>query len=123
MRIRLGAVVLVTLVQLAACGGGSSGGGGGSPVPRTNHNVTLSWAANHEKGVNSAGGGYHVMITGQPTVDVLFNGTTTPTSAPTIILQTGTYSATVTAFAALDAQGGQTGSVSAPSQTFIISVP
>jgi len=90
----------------------------------TNHTVTLAWAPNHEKGVNSTGGGYHVSISGQPTIDVLSSGSTAPTSTVTT-LQTGSYTVTVTAFAALDAQGTTTGagSVSAPSQSLIVNVP
>ena len=113
----------IAVLSIAACGG--HGGGGSSPPPPvvvTNHTVTLSWTANHEKGVNSTGGGYHVAISGKPTIDVLSSGSTAPTSTVTT-LQTGTYTVTVTAFAALDAQGGLTGSVSAPSQSLIVNVP
>jgi len=91
----------------------------------TNHSVTLAWAANHETGVNSTGGGYHVSITGKPTIDVPWvSGPTAPTSAMTT-LQTGTYTVTVTAFAALDAPGAPpgSGSVSAPSQALTVNVP
>src|SRR5258706_15710759 len=122
MKIRLAAVVLAASAPLAGCSGG---GGGSSPPPPpvvvTNHTVTLSWAPNHEKGVNSTGGGYHVSISGHAPIDVPF---TAPTSITTI-LQTGTYTVTVTAFAALDAQGSTTGagSVSAPSQSLIVNVP
>jgi len=121
MKIRLGAVVLIALAYLAGCGGG--GGGGSSPPPVTNHTVTLAWAPNHEKGVNSAGGGYQVAISGQPTINVPYvSAPAAPTSTVTI-LQTGTYTVTVTAFAALDAQGGLTGNVSAPSQSLVVNVP
>ena len=121
MKIRLGAVVLIALAQLAGCGGG--GGGGSSPPPVTNHTVTLAWAPNHEKGVNSAGGGYQVAISGQPTINVPYaSGPAAPTSTVTT-LQTGTYTATVRAYAALDAQGGSAGSLSAPSQSLIVNVP
>jgi len=89
----------------------------------TNHSVTLAWAANHEKGVNSAGGGYQVSISGQAApIDVSFNGSTTPTSTMTM-LQTGSYQVTVTAFAALDARGGSGPTVSAPSQSLTVNVP
>jgi len=89
----------------------------------TIHTVTLAWAPNHEKGVNSAGGGYRVAISGQPTIDVPFNsGLTAPTSTVTT-LQTGTYTVTVSAYAALDAQGGNTGSLSEPSQPLTVVVP
>jgi len=122
MKNRLAAVVLIALAQLAGCGGGG-GGGGGSSSPPGPHTVTLAWAANHETGVNSAGGGYHVSISGQPMINVPYvSGPTAPTSTVTI-LQTGTYTVTVTAFAALDAQGGLTGRFSAPSQSLIVNVP
>ena len=89
----------------------------------TNHTVTVAWAPNHEKGVNSTGGGYEVSISGQPTINVPYSsGPTGPTSTVTM-LQTGTYTVTVTAFAALDAQGGSTGSLSAPSQSLTVNVP
>jgi len=121
MKNRLAAVVLIALAQLAGCGGG--GGGGSSPPPVTNHTVTLAWAPNHEKGVNSAGGGYQVAISGQPTINVPYvSGLTAPTSTVTT-LSTGTYTVTVRAYAALDVQGGSAGSLSAPSQSLIVNVP
>jgi hypothetical protein len=89
----------------------------------TNHTVTLAWAPNHEKGVNSTGGGYQVSISGCPTMNVPYAaGPTAPTSTVTT-LQTGTYTVTVRAFAALDAQGGSATSLSAPSQSLIVNVP
>ncbi|MEK6209940.1 MAG: hypothetical protein AABM64_06120 [Pseudomonadota bacterium] len=113
-------VASLFVVVLSGCG---SGGDGSSPPPGTNHTVTLAWAPNHEKGVNSAGGGYEVAISGQPTINAPFtSGLTAPTSTVTT-LQTGTYTVTVSAFAALDAQGGSTGSLSAPSQPFTVIVP
>ena len=120
MKIRFGAVVVIASAYLAGCGGG---GGGGTPRPITMHAVTISWAANHEKGVNSTGGGYRVTISGQAPIDVLFNAGATPTSAPPVILQTGTYNVTVTAFAALDPQGGTTRTFSAASQILTVDVP
>jgi hypothetical protein len=89
----------------------------------TTHSVTLTWASNHERGVNSAGGGYQVSISGQPTIDVPFtSGSTAPTST-TVLLNTGTYTVRVRAYAALDAQGGSTGSLSAPSTPITVNVP
>jgi ABC-type glycerol-3-phosphate transport system substrate-binding protein len=121
MRNRLAAVVLIALAQLAGCGGG--GGGGGSNPPPGPHTVTLSWVPNHEKGVNSAGGGYQVSISGQPTINVPYvSGPAAPTSTVTT-LSTGNYTVTVRAYAALDAQGGGTGSISASSQSIIVNVP
>ncbi len=88
-----------------------------------NHAVTLAWTPNHETGVNSLGGGYHVAISGQPTIDVPYaSGPTAPTTTDTT-LQTGIYTVTVRAFAALDAQGGSAGSLSAPSQSLTVVVP
>jgi hypothetical protein len=111
-------LAVASLFVLSGCGGGD----GASPR-LTNHTVTLSWAPNHETGVNSAGGGYQVAISGQPTINVPFTfGLTAPTSTVTT-LQTGTYTVTVSAFAALDAQGGSSGSLSAPSQPFPVIVP
>lgn len=108
------------LIVLSGCGGGDEGS---SPAPAANHAVTLAWAPNHETGVNSAGGGYQVMISGQPTIIVPFtSGLTAPTSI-VVTLQTGRYLVTVSAFAALDAQGGDAGSLSEPSQPFTLIVP
>jgi len=89
----------------------------------TDHQVTISWAANREAGVNSAGGGYKVAISAQPVIDVPYaSGATTPTT--TIAhLPSGSYSVTVKAYAALDAQGGTSGTSSAASQSVPITVP
>jgi hypothetical protein len=100
----------------------SSCGREGSAWP-TPHQVTVAWAPNHEKGVNSSGGGYQVTISGQPTINVPYvSGLTAPTSTVTTLL-TGTYSVTVRAYAALDAHGGHTGSFSVPSQSLVVKVP
>jgi ABC-type glycerol-3-phosphate transport system substrate-binding protein len=111
---------IVLLFGVTGCGGG---GGGSSPPSVTSHTVTLAWTPNHEMGVNSAGGGYQVAISGQPTINVPYAaGPTAPTSTVTA-LQTGTYTVAVRAFSALDAQGGNTGSLSAPSQSLTVVVP
>lgn len=111
------------MVVLSGCGGGGSGDGGSSSPPGTIRTVTLTWAPNHETGVNSAGGGYQVAISGQPAINVPFtSGPSAPTSTVTT-LQPGTYTVTVSAFAALDAQGGSTGSLSEPSSPFTVIVP
>jgi hypothetical protein len=118
MKIRAISAVLLAAGAIAACGGGSSGGGGpppgGSSGPR---NVHISWFANHEKGVNSAGGGYTVSITGKAPVNL--------PSAQTsydIVLSPGSYVVTVQAFATLDPLGGAGGSTSAAS-TVNVTVP
>jgi hypothetical protein len=117
-------IVIAVLVSLAivACGGGGSAP---TPTPSTNHAVTLSWSPNHEKGVNSSGGGYKVMISGKSAaIDVPYISASgiTPTSTM-VTLSTGSYTATVSAYAALDVNGGATGSTSANSSSISIVVP
>lgn len=117
-RARLAGVALLVAAGISACGGG-----GGSPAPITTHSVTLAWLANRESGVNSAGGGYEVSISGKPTLVVPYTaGPAAPTST-IVSLTTGSYAVTVRAFAALDTQGGNTGSLSANSQLLIVNVP
>lgn len=106
-------------IVLSSCGSGE--GGSGAP-PGTNRTVTLAWTPNHETGVNSAGGGYQVAISGQPMLNVPFtSGLAAPTSTITTLMP-GTYTVTVSAFAALDEQGGSTGSLSEASQPFTVIV-
>lgn len=108
------------MAVVASCGSAKESS---TPPPVTDHVVTLAWAPNHETGVNSAGGGYQVMISGQPTIIAPFtSGLTAPTSV-VVTLQTGVYLVTVSAFAALDAQGGDAGSLSEPSQPYTLIVP
>jgi hypothetical protein len=109
---------IVSMFLLSACGGG----GGGGATPATNHKVTLTWSPNHEKGVNSLGGGYKVTISGQPApIDVPYISASgvSPTSTM-VTLSTGTYTAMVSAYAALDVNGGTTGSASATSSISIV---
>lgn len=115
--------VLSAVAALVFAGCSSGGGSSPPPPPPGSHVVTVSWAPNREAGVNQAGGGYRVDITGQPTVVVPWvSGALAPTTTD-VTLATGSYTVTVTAFAALDAQGGATGSTSAPSQPFHLVVP
>jgi hypothetical protein len=110
------ALLAQVVLTLAACGGSSS-------TSITSHHVTISWAANHERGVNASGGGYKVNVAGKPTIDVPYvSGAAAPTSTD-LTLTTGSYAVTVTAYALLDAQGGSTGSQSAPSQAYTLRVP
>jgi hypothetical protein len=122
------AVAMAVVLVLGACGGGGAGGGGttssggapGSGVPRS---VTIAWDANRETGVNSPGGGYLVAISGRPTLTVAYAlGAAAPTST-TVVLDPGTYAVTVRAYAALDPQGGNSGSQSAASQSLTVNVP
>ena len=120
MNTRIAAAALL-ITGLSACGGG----GGSAPPAPLPHSVTLSWQANRESGVNSTGGGYQVSISGQSVpINVPFNAAfgVTPTTTTTV-LYSGTYTATVRAYAVLDAQGGGTGSLSAPSASISIVVP
>ena len=134
------AVVVALLAAVAvSCGGG--GGGGESPPPGTPTpaptptptptptpipttslgpaTVTISWDANRESGVNRAGGGYQVSVSGQPTRDVPYaSGSAAPTST-VFTLSSGTYTVSVRAYAALDAQGGTTRTFSAASQSLV----
>lgn len=101
---------------LSACGGGSA-----SPPAPAWHDVTLSWTANHEMGVNLAGGGYIVTISGQSSVSITVPFESGVAAAPTITtsLYTGSYSASVTAYGK---QNGATVTTSAPA-TMTINVP
>lgn len=122
-------------IMLAACNDGvrtsagangeTSGGaaGGGAAVPSgPPRAVVLSWAPNHEKGVNSPGGGYEVAIGNGPTVDVAYvSGALAPTSV-TLSLAPGTHTANVRAYAALDMQGGGSRNFSAPAR-LTVNVP
>jgi ABC-type glycerol-3-phosphate transport system substrate-binding protein len=87
--------VLASIVglALAAC----SSGGGSSPQPQpapTTHVVTLSWIPNREAGVNKAGGGYRITISGQAPVDVPWTvGPLAPTSKDVTLPVTGDHGA------------------------------
>src|SRR5262245_37769856 len=117
MRLALRAIrgcgMLLCSLVLAACGGGGGGGDSGPPQART---VSVNWTSNRESGVNSAGGGYEVTISGQAPVDVPYtSGPLAPTSTSKF-LQPGTYTVTVRAYAALDPTGGTARTFSAPTQ-------
>lgn len=116
---KMGLILFVTLIStsLFGCGGGSS-----APTP-TSHTVNISWAANREAAVNSAGGGYTVAISGQSPINVPYvSGLAAPTTIAATLM-TGSYSVAVTAYSALNPPGGSTGSTSVPSAAFNFSVP
>jgi len=124
------AAACVFMVALSACGGGGGSSGGAGPSGSGSSSaqalapgaITIAWNANRESGVNSAGGGYEVSITGQPTVTVPYvSGASAPTSIA-VTLTSGSYLVSVRAFAALDAQGGASRTFSAP-QTMTLSIP
>lgn len=118
-------VVLASALFLSACGGGGGGSGSSSPPAPTptSHTVNISWAANREAAVNSAGGGYTVAISGQSPINVPYvSGLVAPTTSP-VTLMSGSYSVTVTAYSALNPTVGTTGSTSVASSAFTFSVP
>lgn len=118
---KAGIGILITAACVAGCGGGGGGGGGPSAPAGP---PTLVWAANHEKGVNSAGGGYQISISGQPPINVPYvSGAAAPTSLALTAVPKGTYTVSVRAFAALDASGGTTVTFSAPSASIVVNVP
>jgi len=105
---------VVSALALAACSS--------SVTPPTEHLVDVSWSPSRDSGVNRPGGGYRVEISGKAPIDVPYvSGLTAPTFVSTT-LWSGTYSVSVRAYGALDAQGGTTGTLSAPS-TRIVEVP
>lgn len=109
------AAIILLVAAASACGSSS--------VAPAGRDVVLSWNPNRESGVNGAGGGYRVAITGQPTVVVPYvSGPLAPTTT-TVHLSPGTYTVSVAAYAALDAQGGTSGTESAPSQAITVTVP
>ena len=117
MKIRFVAFALVLL--LPSCGGK----GGDNAPPPTERTVHISWAANRETAVNSAGGGYIVAINGQAPINMPYvSGAPAAPTTTTVTLMSGNYSGTVTAHSALNPPGGTTGSTSAPS-AFTFSVP
>lgn len=94
-------------------------------------NVSVSWAANLEKAVNTTGGGYVVAYSQSPSAgydeaDKLtvpyVSGPTAPVTA-TINIPPGTYYIKIYAFSALNAPGSSTGSLSNASVASIITVP
>jgi len=77
-------------------------------------NVLISWTANHETAVNSAGGGYRIDYSTDPsfpvgqttTVDVPYvSGPTAPVSAPLTGLAAGNYCIRITAYSTLNPTG------------------
>jgi hypothetical protein len=107
---------LLLVCAMSACGGSS-----GSPSP-SGRSVTISWTQNRETGVNKAGGGYRIGINTQTPIEVPYvSGSAAPTSY-TLTLQPGSYTISVVAYAALDTQGGATGSLSAPSTPYTLTV-
>jgi hypothetical protein len=104
----------------ATCPAGQLCSGGACASPPPPRLVDLRWDASHDRGVNQAGGGYLVDISGKGTIDVPYvTGAFAPTTVSTT-LSSGIYTVTVRAYAALDAAGGMTGSKSAPAQINLV---
>ena len=100
---------------LVACGGGG-GGGGADSAPAGPAAVTIAWNPSRESNVNRPGGGYEVAISGMATIDVPYaSGSAAPTST-IVTLPSGSFSITVRAYGALDAEGGATRTYSSASQ-------
>jgi hypothetical protein len=112
----LGTLLLVA--AMSACGGSAPG-----PTPGPSRSVTIKWNPNRETGVNMAGGGYKVNISGQAPITVPYaSGSTAPTST-SLPLPPGTYTVTVVAYAALDDLGGSAGKESKASIPYTLTVP
>jgi len=121
-------LMLFATLLLIACGGGGGTSGGGTPPAPTLHQVTLNWEQNLEADVNALGGGYKVAISGQPIINVPFPA---PLSI-TLTLPSGSYSAIVTAYSAIDPSTGMSDAnatltnatnLSRPSAPITIDVP
>jgi len=105
--------LLISLALLVSviigCGSGSGSGGGSSTIST----IAVSWIANGESGVNSAGGGYKVYhsttsgfsVSGAGFVDVPYvSGPIAPTTT-NLSLATGTHYIKVVAYSALNPSG------------------
>ena len=121
---------LLVLLASGAAGCGSGDGGAASGAPRS---VTISWAANHEAAVNTAGGGYVVYYSqssgfeagapGVAAVEVPYvSGALAPTTA-SLQLPSGTYYFRAVAYSALGHDGSPAGAQSAASAELQVVVP
>lgn len=92
--------LLTAACAAALLAGCSSGSSKPPPPPRPpgDRNIELAWTPNHERAVNSPGGGYRVTLTGRPEVNLPYvSGALAPTSITTT-LRSGTYTMTVRAY-------------------------
>jgi hypothetical protein len=114
----------------AGCSGVGSSGGSSTPV--ATYTLLINWNANHEKAVNSAGGGYKIYYSKSSGFDVstaamvnvpYVSGGTAPTSKQITDLAAGTYYFKVVAYSALNPPGGTSGSLSSPSTEIAATVP
>lgn len=112
--------------------GSANPGSGGETTSSGTYNVNVSWNANREKAVNTAGGGYRVYYSrispvntaGGTYKDVPYvSGSAAPTSTLLPQLSSGTIYIRVIAYSAMNPPGGSSGSVSSDSQETSISLP
>ena len=110
---------LISVLVLGGCKGtqGTSTKLNNLPTPPASigpKNVQISWNANHEKTVNSAGGGYKVYysttqnfnLAGATLVNVPYSsGATAPTSIVIPSLGSGTYYIKVVAYSSINTTG------------------
>jgi|GEM_PF-2968712 len=89
---------------------------------QSQHNVVLTWSANHETAVNKSGGGYLITVAGTPYSVPYVSGALAPTTV-TVQLWSGSYNATIQAYSSLNPPGSSSGSTSALSSPISINVP
>jgi hypothetical protein len=105
-----------------------------SPTPTglLTYSVQISWNPNHEKAVNSPGGGYRVSYSKSPgfslssaeSVNVPYvSGANTPVTTALSGLSAGTYYIKITAYSALTPPGSSTQASSNASSEVSITVP
>ena len=118
-------MLLATSLLLVACGGGGSDSAAPAAAPPPPPPmIRISWTANREAAVNSAGGGYKIhysstagfSVPASNVIDVPFVSGTAPTSA-NVTLASGRYYFKVVAYSALNTSG------SAPSTEATVLVP
>ena len=128
------ALLVIPALTLIACGGGDGTAPASSPAtPPTIRTITLSWNANRETAVNTAGGGYKVYYSttsgfditdaGVSVIDVPFVAPPTAPTSVSVDLLSGRYYFRVVAYSALTAPWGSGGSTSMPSAQSSVLVP
>jgi hypothetical protein len=119
----------ILIVGLSSCGPKLQTTASDPNFVRSNVNVT--WTANKEKAVNSAGGGYVVAYSQNPSASYseaekltvpYVSGPSAPVSA-TINIPPGTYYIKIYAYSTLNPPGSSAGSLSSASSASVITVP
>ncbi len=127
-------LIFITFLStlLFACGGG--GGGGSSPSGGDGGDITVSWEANKETAVNTAGGGYIVYFsqssgfnpgdTGVSSKSVPYvSGVASPTTTVITTPASGTWYIRIAAISRLNPPGSTGGSESVASSQVSVNVP